>query len=73
MRCKFAGTRLYGERPPEWQCAGYGEPISGLGALDLADSNRVHSLTAWIACSLSASAGGARLPLAYERSGSIRR
>ena len=34
--------RLYGERAPKWQCAGCGEPIGGLAALDLADGNRVH-------------------------------
>jgi hypothetical protein len=34
--------RLYGARAPEWQCAGCGEPIGGLAALDLADGNRVH-------------------------------
>jgi len=34
--------RLHGARAPEWQCAGCGEPIGGLAALDLADGNRVH-------------------------------
>ena len=34
--------RLYGARAPEWQCAGCGEPIGGLPAVDLADGNRVH-------------------------------
>jgi hypothetical protein len=34
--------RLHGARVPEWQCAGCGEPIGGLAALDLADGNRVH-------------------------------
>ena len=33
---------LYGERTPEWQCAGCGEPVGGLPALDLADGARVH-------------------------------
>jgi hypothetical protein len=28
---------------PEWQCAGCGEPIGGLPALDLPDGTRVHS------------------------------
>ena len=32
----------YGERVPHWQCAGCREPIGGLPALGLADSNRVH-------------------------------
>jgi hypothetical protein len=35
--------RLHGVRAPEWQCAGCGEPIGGLPALNLADGNRVHS------------------------------
>jgi hypothetical protein len=34
--------RLHGARVPEWQCAGCGEPIGGLAALDLADGSRVH-------------------------------
>ena len=35
--------RMHGGRPvPGWQCAGCGEPIRGLAALDLADGNRVH-------------------------------
>jgi hypothetical protein len=34
--------RLHGRRTPEWQCAGCGEPIGGLPALNLADGNRVH-------------------------------
>jgi hypothetical protein len=34
--------RLHGSRAPVWQCAGCGEPIGGLAALRLADSNRVH-------------------------------
>lgn len=34
--------RLHGERVPEWQCAGCGEPIGGGEALMLSDSNRVH-------------------------------
>jgi hypothetical protein len=34
--------RLYGRRTLVWQCAGCGEPIGGLAALDLADGNRVH-------------------------------
>jgi hypothetical protein len=32
----------HGQRWPTWQCAGCGEPIGGLAALDLADGNRVH-------------------------------
>jgi hypothetical protein len=35
--------RLRGERVPEWQCAGCGEPIGGLAPLPLADGNRVHA------------------------------
>jgi hypothetical protein len=27
---------------PEWQCAGCGEPIGGLPALDLGNGNRAH-------------------------------
>ena len=34
--------RLHGKRAPEWQCAGCGEPIGRLTALDCADGNRVH-------------------------------
>jgi hypothetical protein len=34
--------RLHGERSPEWQCSGCGEPIGGLAAMTLADGNRVH-------------------------------
>jgi hypothetical protein len=34
--------RRHGTRVPQWQCAGCGEPIGGLAALDLADGNRVH-------------------------------
>jgi len=34
--------RLHGSRVPQWQCAGCGEPISGLPALNLADGNRAH-------------------------------
>lgn len=34
--------RLHGERLPEWQCAGCGEPIGGGEALMLSDGNRVH-------------------------------
>jgi hypothetical protein len=34
--------RLHDERVPAWQCAGCGEPIGGLPALDFADDNRVH-------------------------------
>jgi hypothetical protein len=34
--------RCYGTRVPQWQCAGCGEPIGGLAALNLADGNRVH-------------------------------
>ena len=34
--------RLNGERAPEWQCAGCGEPVGGRTVLTLADSNRVH-------------------------------
>jgi hypothetical protein len=34
--------RLHGERAPEWQCAGCGEPIGGFAALDLAHGSRVH-------------------------------
>jgi hypothetical protein len=32
----------YGERVPDWQCAGCRESIGGLAALTLADGNRVH-------------------------------
>jgi hypothetical protein len=34
--------RLHGQRAPVGQCAGCGEPMGGLAALDLADGNRVH-------------------------------
>jgi hypothetical protein len=34
--------RLHGARVPSWQCAGCGEAIAELPALDLADGNRVH-------------------------------
>jgi hypothetical protein len=34
--------RRHGTRVPRWQCAGCGEPIGGLAALDLADSHRLH-------------------------------
>jgi hypothetical protein len=34
--------RLHGTRAPAGQCVGCGEPIGGLAALTLADSNRVH-------------------------------
>ena len=34
--------RLHGLRAPGWQCAGCGEPIGPLTALDCADGNRVH-------------------------------
>jgi hypothetical protein len=34
--------RLHGTRAPAGQCAGCGEPIGGLAALDLADGSRVH-------------------------------
>ena len=34
--------RLHGTRVPEWQCAGCGELIGGVVALDLADGARVH-------------------------------
>jgi hypothetical protein len=34
--------QLHGTRAPQWQCAGCGEPIGGLTALDLTDGNRVH-------------------------------
>lgn len=34
--------RLHGERLPEWQCAGCGEPIGGAEALALGDGNRLH-------------------------------
>jgi|SRR6516165_9911713 len=34
--------RLHGVRAPAWQCAGCGEPIGRLTALDCADGNRVH-------------------------------
>jgi hypothetical protein len=34
--------RLYGERAPEWQCAGCGKPMGARAALTLTDGNRVH-------------------------------
>jgi hypothetical protein len=34
--------RLYGARVPEWQCAGCGAPIGGVGALLLGDGARTH-------------------------------
>jgi hypothetical protein len=34
--------RRHGTRVPQCQCAGCGAPMGGLGALDLADGNRVH-------------------------------
>jgi len=34
--------RLHGARAPEWQCAGCGEPIGGLPALNFAVGGRVH-------------------------------
>jgi hypothetical protein len=34
--------RLHGRRAPQWQCAGCGEPIGRLAALDLADGARIH-------------------------------
>lgn len=34
--------RLHGARGPRWQCAGCGEPVGGLPAIDLADGHRVH-------------------------------
>ena len=34
--------RQHGARAPEWQCAGCGQPISGLKALILGDGNRVY-------------------------------
>lgn len=40
LECRW--HRLYGERIPEWQCAGCGEPIGGLPALRLSDGNRAH-------------------------------
>jgi hypothetical protein len=33
---------LHGGVLPKWQCAGCGEPIGGLPALDLGDGNRAH-------------------------------
>jgi hypothetical protein len=39
---EYRWHRMHGERAPEWQCAGCGEPIGGLAALELADGNRVH-------------------------------
>jgi hypothetical protein len=40
LECRWHG--LHGERIAVWQCAGCGEPIGGLPALNLSDSNRVH-------------------------------
>src|SRR2546425_11087474 len=40
LQCRWHG--LHGERLPEWQCAGCGEPIGGLTALDLGNGNRAH-------------------------------
>jgi hypothetical protein len=40
LECRW--HRLYGERTPEWQCAGCGEPIGGLPSLNFKDGNRVH-------------------------------
>jgi hypothetical protein len=37
--------RRHATRVPRWQCAGCGEPIGTLTALDLADGNRVHLST----------------------------
>jgi hypothetical protein len=34
--------QLHGARVPEWQCAGCGDPIGGLTALDLANGNQAH-------------------------------
>jgi hypothetical protein len=34
--------RLHGQRLLQWQCAGCGQAIGGLPALDLADGDRVH-------------------------------
>ena len=34
--------RLHGERTPEGQCAGCGQPIPEMPSLDLQDGNRVH-------------------------------
>jgi hypothetical protein len=33
---------LHGRRSPAWQCAGCGQPISGLEVIELPDCNRVH-------------------------------
>jgi hypothetical protein len=41
LECRW--HKLYGERTPEWQCAGCGEPIGGNPSLDFQDGNRVHS------------------------------
>jgi hypothetical protein len=40
LECRW--HRLYGERIPEWQCAGCRDPIGGRAALALADGCRVH-------------------------------
>jgi len=40
LECRW--HRLYGERIPEWQCAGCGEPIGGRAALSMGDGNRAH-------------------------------
>jgi hypothetical protein len=40
LECRW--HRLYGERIPEWQCAGCGEPIEGLQSFDPGDGSRVH-------------------------------
>src|SRR5712691_8698193 len=40
LECRW--HRLHGEQVPEWQCAGCGEPIGGLAALDLGNGGRVH-------------------------------
>jgi hypothetical protein len=37
--------RDHGAHVPKWQCAGCGKPIGGMGALALADGNRVHFQT----------------------------
>jgi len=40
LECRW--HRLYGERTPDWQCAGCGDPIGTAPSLDLLDGNRVH-------------------------------
>lgn len=40
LECRW--HRLYGERIPEWQCAGCREPIGGQEAWVFGDGNRVH-------------------------------